>query len=76
MDAYAQTVYTNGPKAGQYRGFGTAQSAFATECALDELAEKLGIDPLELRLKNTLCTGETSLPGLPRGRNHRLHPSA
>jgi aldehyde oxidoreductase len=63
VDAYAQTVYTNGPKAGQYRGFGTAQSAFATECALDELAEKLGIDPLELRLKNTLRTGEASFLG-------------
>jgi aldehyde oxidoreductase len=65
VDACAQTVYTNGPKAGQYRGFGTAQSAFAAECALDELAEKLGIDPLELRLKNTLRTGETSFLGYP-----------
>ena len=65
VDAYAQTVYTNGPKAGQYRGFGTAQSAFASECALDELAEKMGIDPLELRLKNTLRTGETSFLGYP-----------
>ena len=65
VDAYAQTVYTNGPKAGQYRGFGTAQAAFATECALDELAEKLDIDPLEFRLKNTLRTGETSFLGYP-----------
>ena len=65
VDAYAQTVYTNGPKAGQYRGFGTAQSAFAAECALDELAEKLDIDPLEFRLKNTLRTGETSFLGYP-----------
>ena len=65
VDAYAQTVYTNGPKAGQYRGFGTAQSAFASECALDELAEKLDIDPLELRLKNTLRTGEISFLGYP-----------
>ncbi len=65
VDAYAQTVYTNGPKAGQYRGFGTAQAAFAAECALDELAEKLGVDPLEFRLKNTLRTGETSFLGYP-----------
>jgi CO/xanthine dehydrogenase Mo-binding subunit/aerobic-type carbon monoxide dehydrogenase small subunit (CoxS/CutS family) len=65
VDAYAQTVYTNGPKAGQYRGFGTAQSAFAAECALDELAEKLGSDPLEFRLKNTLRTGEVSFLGYP-----------
>ncbi len=65
VDAHAQTVYTNGPKAGQYRGFGTAQAAFATECALDELAEKLGIDPLEFRLRNTLQAGEPSFLGYP-----------
>lgn len=67
VDAYAQTVYTNGPKSGQYRGFGTAQAAFATECALDELAEKLGLDPLEFRLQNTLKTGEPSFLGYPVG---------
>ena len=67
VDAYAQTVYTNGPKSGQYRGFGTAQAVFATECALDELAEKLGIDPLEFRLRNCLQTGETSFLGYPVG---------
>ncbi len=65
VDAYAQTVYTNGPKSGQYRGFGTAQSAFAAECALDELAEKLGLDPLEFRLRNCLQTGEPSFLGYP-----------
>ena len=67
VDAVAQTVYTNGPKSGQYRGFGTAQAVFATECALDELAEKLGIDPLELRLRNCLQTGEPSFLGYPVG---------
>ncbi len=65
VDAYARTVYTNGPKAGQYRGFGTAQACFATECALDELAEKLGIDPLEFRLRNRLHDGEPSFLGYP-----------
>lgn len=65
VDAFAQTVYTNGPKAGQYRGFGTAQSCFATECALDELCEKLGLDPLEFRLKNQLREGEPSFLGYP-----------
>ena len=67
VDAHARTVYTNGPKAGQYRGFGTAQAAFAAECALDELAEKLGIDPIEFRLRNTLRTGEASFLGYPVG---------
>jgi CO/xanthine dehydrogenase Mo-binding subunit/aerobic-type carbon monoxide dehydrogenase small subunit (CoxS/CutS family) len=60
VDAYAQTVYTNGPKAGQYRGFGTAQACFATECALDELCERLGADPLEFRLRNRLRDGDAS----------------
>ncbi len=64
-DATAVTVYSNGPKAGQYRGFGTAQSVFATECALDELAERLGIDPFELRLQNGLRDGEVSFLGYP-----------
>jgi xanthine dehydrogenase molybdenum-binding subunit len=65
VDAYAQTVYTNGPKAGQYRGFGTAQACFATECALDELCEKLGADPLEFRLRSALREGEASFLGYP-----------
>ena len=60
-----QTVYTNGPKAGQYRGFGTAQACYATECALDELAEKLDIDPLEFRMQNRLHEDENSFLGYP-----------
>lgn len=67
VDASAQTVYTNGPKGGQFRGFGTTQSAFATECALDELAERLGMDPLAFRLQNGLRTGEPSFLGYPVG---------
>lgn len=67
VDAFAQTVYTNGPKCGQYRGFGTTQSAFATECALDELAERLGVDPLAFRLRNSLQPGEPSFLGYPVG---------
>ncbi len=65
VDAYAQTVYTNGPKAGQFRGFGTAQACFATECALDELAQRLDVDPLEFRLQNRLHDGEPSFLGYP-----------
>ncbi len=67
VDAFARTIYTNGPKAGQFRGFGTAQAVFATECALDELAESLGMDPLALRLQNRLRWGETSFLGYPVG---------
>ena len=50
-------VYTNNPPCGAMRGFGAPQLCFAYEAAMDELAEKLGIDPLELRLKNALHTG-------------------
>jgi CO/xanthine dehydrogenase Mo-binding subunit len=58
VEARARAVYSNGPKAGQFRGFGTPQAAFAMECALDELSERLGIDPLELRLRNALAEDE------------------
>ncbi|MFN2168779.1 MAG: xanthine dehydrogenase family protein molybdopterin-binding subunit, partial [Anaerolineae bacterium] len=54
VDAIARVVYTNAPKAGQMRGFGTPQSTLALECTLDELATRLGIDPLELRLRNAI----------------------
>lgn len=65
VDGLAQTVYTNGPKSGQFRGFGTSQATFGVECALDELAESLGIDPLELRLRNCLRDGDMTYLGYP-----------
>ena len=65
VDAWAQSVYTNGPKAGQFRGFGTPQSTFAIECTLDEVAQKLNADPLELRLLNRLQQGSISFLGYP-----------
>jgi CO/xanthine dehydrogenase Mo-binding subunit len=58
-------VYTNTPPNGAFRGYGQMQSAWASERAMDLLADRLGLDPLELRLKNLLregdryCTGET-----------------
>ncbi|MFN3308386.1 MAG: xanthine dehydrogenase family protein molybdopterin-binding subunit [Anaerolineales bacterium] len=65
VDGLAQTIYTNGPKSGQYRGFGTSQATFGIECALDELAEKLEMDPLELRLRNCLHDGDMTFLGYP-----------
>ncbi len=65
VDARAQSVYTNGPKGGQFRGFGTPQSTFALECTLDELIQKLGEDPLEFRLKNALPQSAISFLGYP-----------
>ncbi len=67
VNLHARTVYTNGPKSGQYRGYGTAQAAFATECLLDELAQALDMDPLGLRRQNALADGETTWLGYPAG---------
>jgi putative selenate reductase molybdopterin-binding subunit len=54
------TAYTNLPVGGAYRGYGATQGAFAMEITLDELAAKLGMDPLALRQKNHIVSGESS----------------
>ncbi len=65
VDAFAQSVYTNGPKAGQMRGYGTPQSNFALECTLDEMIQRLGDDPVEFRLRNAIAQHETTWLGYP-----------
>jgi len=57
------TAYTNTVPTSAYRGFGNAQMAFAVESSLDMIAETLSIDPAELRIKNGIQTGETSIHG-------------
>ncbi|MFH0793384.1 MAG: molybdopterin cofactor-binding domain-containing protein [bacterium] len=57
---WADAVYTNLPVGGAYRGYGGTQGFFAEECEIDELAEKLGMDALDLRRKNHILEGETS----------------
>ncbi len=52
-------VYTNNPPCGAMRGFGAPQVCFAYESAMDDLAAKLGIDPLELRRRNAVGPGST-----------------
>lgn len=61
VDCYA--VYTNNPPAGAMRGFGVTQSTFAMESALDILAEKLALHPLELRRRNALHVGAVTATG-------------
>ncbi|RMH57281.1 MAG: aldehyde oxidase [Candidatus Hydrogenedentota bacterium] len=56
----ARAAYTNLPVGGAYRGYGGTQGYFALECAVDELAEKLGMDPIEIRKKNHIREGEGS----------------
>jgi len=57
-------VYTNNPYSGAMRGYGNPQATFAVEGTVDLLAERLGIDPLELRLKNAQEAGETTGQGM------------
>ncbi|MEE8109981.1 MAG: xanthine dehydrogenase family protein molybdopterin-binding subunit [bacterium] len=56
-------VYTNLIPAGAFRGFGNPQMSFAMESHMDVLAEKLGMDPAEFRLRNVVHQGETSIHG-------------
>jgi len=51
-------VYTNNPPCGAMRGFGAVQTCFAAEAQMDKLAAALGIDPVELRLRNALAPGD------------------
>jgi CO/xanthine dehydrogenase Mo-binding subunit/aerobic-type carbon monoxide dehydrogenase small subunit (CoxS/CutS family) len=60
-DCYA--MYTNNPPAGAFRGFGVTQSAFAVESMIDMLAEKLNIEPVELRRMNALHVGSITNTG-------------
>jgi CO/xanthine dehydrogenase Mo-binding subunit len=60
-DCYA--MYTNNPPSGAFRGFGVTQSAFAVESMMDMLAEKLNIDPVELRRMNALHVGSITNTG-------------
>ncbi len=53
----SRAVYTNGPPSGAFRGFGVPQAAIAHEALMDDLADQLDIDPLELRLRNALRAG-------------------
>lgn len=52
-------VYTNTTPGGAYRGYGATQGCFAVESAVNEMADELGMDPCELRLRNLVGPGET-----------------
>lgn len=59
IDSYV--VYTNNPPCGAMRGFGAVQVAFAHEAQMDKLAAALGLDPVELRIRNAMAPG-SSMP--------------
>ncbi|HHX86890.1 MAG TPA: molybdopterin-dependent oxidoreductase [Firmicutes bacterium] len=61
--ASSRLVYTNNPWGSAARGAGPPQAHFALECAVNMLADKMGIDPLEFRLRNTLKPGQVKSTG-------------
>src|SRR5438105_6974862 len=56
-------VYTNNPPCGAMRGFGSVQNCYAHEAQMDKLAAALGIDPVEMRLRNAMETGSEMITG-------------
>lgn len=56
-------VYTNNNYTSAYRGYGAPQVIFANESLMDEVAEAMGLSPVELRLRNILRQGDTSMAG-------------
>ena len=63
IELRARLVYTNKEYGGAYRGYGTNQAVWACEAQMDIIAEKLGIDPLDLRLKNCYVEGNLHING-------------
>ncbi len=63
VDVLAKLVYTNNTSGGAARGAGPPQTIFALESAMDMLAEKLNIDPLEFRRMNSLKPGQSKSTG-------------
>ncbi len=61
----AVAVYTNHIPSGAFRGFGSPQVTFAAECQVNKLAEKLGRDPVEFRLRNLIKEGQLTSLGTP-----------
>jgi xanthine dehydrogenase D subunit len=59
----ALAVRTNNPPCGAMRGFGAVQTCFAHEAQMDKLAAALGMDPIELRLRNVLRAGDRIITG-------------
>jgi len=63
VEVESTTVYTNKTYCGAFRGFGVPQVTFASESQIDELADKLGIDHLEIRRINGLKAGDPNATG-------------
>jgi len=60
---HGRVVMTNTPPSGAFRGFGAPQTVFAAEVQMDRVAEALSLDPVRLRERNALRTGDTMATG-------------
>jgi len=69
VKVHSKSFYTNLPPNGAFRGFGSPQATFGHERMMDILAKKLGVDPVEFRLKNMLEVGDETMTG------QKLHSS-
>lgn len=63
IELVSRLVYTNKEISGAYRGFGTTQVTWACEVQMDIIAERLGMDPLEIRFKNGYREGDSYING-------------
>ena len=64
---HSKLVYTNTPPRGALRGFGGPQSSFALNSHITVMADKLGLDPVEMMKRNAIQSGETSVHGFQIG---------
>lgn len=70
----SRAVYTNNIPNGAFRGFGGPQGAFAAEMQMNKLAEALGMDPVELRIRNLLHEGSLLSVGTPLPKGVSITP--
>lgn len=70
IDSYC--VYTNLPPGGPYRGFGYSEFLFGLESHINEIAKKIGMDPVEFRRKNAIREGDSLAYGAPMNPNGLL----
>ena len=63
IDLQVKAAYTNTASASSYRGFGGAHASMAAEVQLDEIAARIGVDPVEFRLRNLVDRGHVFFPG-------------
>ena len=63
VEARTRAVFTNGPPAGAFRGFGIPQAAICHDALIDMMAERIGMDPLEFRHRNAIRAGQPTATG-------------